>query len=200
MSMKIILPASGVWAYFIEHKNSLISDMHLIATNEEFGIEIYLTNQCGYPSIVVNADDSEIHSEVLMDEDDCKKSVTDAYELYLTEKIVTTTYGDEEDDELPLTEEELIEDREAELDGAILDLLTVAMSECRDIIKIDPNELCEDVKEHVLEYLYLKHGISIYRPMYLEYDDKSVEFEQYPYGNMELENEDNPIYQNSPIS
>ena len=51
--------------------------------------------------------------------------------------------------------------------------------------------MVEDVKEHLLEYFYRKHGLSVYRPMELE-DDEGVFIEDYPYECMEFD--PNPMY------
>lgn len=195
MSMKIHLTASEVWGYFLKNKEELKTDTFLIAENPEFGTEIYLTYQCGYPCISVMADDFEVHSDVFIDSDDCKQSVDEAYDLYLTERIVSTVQYGDDGEEIPTTSDEDNEiiDREAELDGAVLDFLTVAIdgkpADGTDLVGI-----CEDLKDHFLEYIARKYELKIRRPMYLEYEDGSIEYTEYPYENMEFEDEGNPIY------
>ena len=88
-------------------------------------------------------------------------------------------------------EKEIIEEREDEItvlfQNLLFDLLVDTANE--DII----NDIVEDVKEHTLEYIARKHGMPIYRPMYLEGEDGTDFYSEYPYEEMIFE-DCNPIY------
>ena len=120
--------------------------------------------------------------------------IKNIYETYLTDKVVATL--SELDGGELLTDEEIegiIDERECELDCAVSDFLMVVLHDYFDDLTTDYAEICDDLKEHFLEYIARKHDLPVYRPMYLEYDDGD-EFEEYPYENMEFDDEDNPVY------
>ena len=90
----------------------------------------------------------------------------------------------------------MIAERELELDDAVSMLLdTVIEEDVAMFLGPEADEICEDIKDHILEYLYRKHGISTRRPMVLEDTETGEDFfEEYPYEHMEFEDEDNPMY------
>lgn len=51
-----MVPVDGVWDYFSTHLSDLASNYHLIANNEEYGTEIYLTEEKGFPCFTVEVD------------------------------------------------------------------------------------------------------------------------------------------------
>jgi len=202
MAEKIIIEASDVWEYAQHHRSELNEEAHVIAENEDFGIEICISIDRYYPVITVSADNIEIYEESIFSQFSSSKIVSEVYETYLTTSYVTSvseksdedSAGDNIDKGDLVDEEELIVERELELDDAIENFLSVVDPEAVTSMKADEFEkLKEDVKDHFLEYLARKHNLQIYRPMYLEYDDGD-EFELYPYDNMVFEDETNPIY------
>ena len=200
MSEKITIEADEVWDYFQENKSVLTSKMHLIAENQEYGIEIYLTEHNKFPQIIVEADKMQVFEAGCLNKSDCEETVRDVYEKYLTKEAFETLYPNEEsiDEEIQAEmEEDLeIEIREEELDTAIETMLdafiggegvTACFDEAPDIIA--------DLKEIVGAYLFLKWGIEPYRPMVIEYDDGTEEYDEYPYSSLDLEEyEKNPIF------
>ena len=70
----------------------------------------------------------------------------------------------------------------------LFDLLDKSVAE--DVIE----EIADDVKEHTLEYIARRHGLPIYRPMYLEDEDGKDFYSEYPYEEMIFEDY-NPIYE-----
>lgn len=217
MSANIIVQASEVWGYFQKKKSDLFGTMILIAENPEYGTEIYISNDCGYPDITVTADNMAVAEEIPTNQTQCYLTMIDLYNDYLTVRAVkllaeierdlekVTMKGSEEElgesdacSEISsvLTKEdelEIIEDREDWLDLAVSDFIAVATDET--LWHDDPHygEIIEDVKDHFCEYLARKHNLPVRRPMYLEYPD-GVKFEEYPYENMEFEDKYNPIY------
>ena len=103
---------------------------------------------------------------------------------------------DEVTEDSRLDQEDMISERELELDEAISLLLdTVLEEDAVMFFGTETDEVCEDLKDHILEYLYRKHGISVRRPMVLEDTETGEEFfEEYPYDSMVFEDEDNPLY------
>ena len=88
---------------------------------------------------------------------------------------------------------EEMEIREDEISEAVymcVDTILDGVLDC--YYEID--EIIEDLKDILCEYLYCKWGLEPRRPMVLEYDDGSESYEEYPYSFMELENENNPLF------
>lgn len=187
MSARIIIEASDVWDYFNENKEELFNSIKMIAENSEYGIEIYLTESESLPTVMVSADGEEIDEETSVSANDCARTVKEFYDKYLSKDVVNILMG--EGEERTTAEElEMIDEREEEIDDAVYVLLTELVPSLFDIAE-DPDELCEELKDHICEYLYKEHGISVYRPMYLEDDDGTDEFFEYPYPEMELDEE-----------
>lgn len=210
MSANIIVEASAVWGYFQSKKADLFGTMILIAENPEYGTGIYLSNDCGYPDITVMADNVVVEEEIPTNPTICFLTVTDFYNDYLTASAIKllsnfeesirkeddyeTSIANDKSEKLTAEDErEMIEDREDALDLAVLDFITAVTDE--PFYNTDPtySAIIEDVKDHFCEYLARKHDLPVRRPMYLSYPD-GVEFEEYPYENMEFEDEGNPIY------
>lgn len=188
---KITVAAGEVWGYFQKHKAELEKSEHIIAENEEYGVEISITNEEGLPCFMVTADGYQYAEERAISANDCKETVETLYENFLTEKFV-----DGADDESRLDQEDMIAERELELDDAVSMLLdTVIEEDVSMFLGPEADDICEDIKDHILEYLYRKHGISTRRPMVLEDTETGEDFlEEYPYEHMEFEDEDNPMY------
>ena len=191
---RIIVSEAEVWNYFQDCKDDLKSHMHKIAENTEYGIEIFVTEDSGLPSIVVTADNVQVFEETAVSENDCKKTASEIFDSYLTSKVIATLLGGETKDEPTEVDiEDTIAEREEELDCLMWDFFT-GLTDGAYIDGIDLDTVLEDCKEHFLEYIARKHGILIYRPMILEYEDGTEEVEDYPYEHMEFDDEDNPIY------
>ena len=192
---------NDVWDYFVANKFDLSTNMHLIAENDDYGIEIYLTDDKGEPNIVVMADNSTIYDETCISKDDCYKTVLEIYATYLTESAVAKFLEDVPyDDEL--YEEELyneidleIEEREDDLSYAVRCCLDEFVGgEGIHCCSKDADEIIEDVKNIICELLYLKYDIDPRRPSVIQYDDGTEEFEEYPYSKLKLENANNAIF------
>lgn len=188
----ITVSASEMWDYFRKHKEELGKEEHIVAENDEFGVVITITEERGMPYFVVTADDYQYAEESAVSEKDCKETVEELYDKYLTGKFI-----DEEDYAVSLlTQEDMISERELELDDAIV-LLVDAILECDAMVALGTNAdaVCEDVKDHIIEYLARKHKLSIRRPMILEDEETGEDFfTEHPYECMVFEDEDNPIY------
>lgn len=196
----IVIEAKDVWAYFNSHKKDLVEMMHQIARNEDCEVDIYLTEKNGTPNIIAFHADYELYQERCLNSDDCRKTVERIYNEYLDDTIINKImqfYIDDEEDEEELSKleiEDMISERETELDAAVVDFLTIVLEGYIDEEASDFDDICDDLKEHFLEYIARKHDLPIRRPMYLEYEDGSEELEEFPYEHMEFDDEDNPIY------
>lgn len=195
---RIDVESSEIWEYSLDHEDELLTKQHLMAKNDDYGTEVWLTMVSGSPELIVECDGVEVYREDILNERDAKKTADRLYDQYLSIKAIETMIdsedktvyiedeSDEEDDE-----QMLIEEREDEIDMAIRDFVnTVSDTGCYNLT----DEAMDDLKEHFLEYMHRKWGISIYRPMYLEDADTGEDyFTEYPYDDMVFE-DDNPIY------
>lgn len=205
MAQKILLEPSEVWGYYIEHKDDIENTMYEIASNDAYGVVIYLSEDVkGVACITVNADDSEVYSESVVNDTDCQRTVDKIYNDYLTDKAVeilselALEEEDAETDESLLEQEDTIAEREEELDAFVYDfVMSILGGEAYyDGTGFELDDMLEDIKDHFLEYMARKHDLPIYRPMVLEDENGEDFFEEYPYECMVFEDEDNPIYKN----
>lgn len=189
---KITVNASDVWNYFQKHKEELEGTEHIIAENEEYGVEISLSAEHGLPCFIVTADGYQYAEERAVSASDCKETVEMLYEDYLTESFVDGELCEES----RIDQEDEIAERELELDDAFTMLLdTLIEDDLGLLFGAEADEILEDIKDHTLEYLYRKHGISVRRPMVLEDEGNGEDFfEEYPYDSMVFEDDDNPLY------
>lgn len=197
MTTNINMPPPDVWEYFQCVKDDLKSHMHQIADNYEYGVEIFLSEDSGFPNIVVVVDDEQVYDETVINAHDCQITVEEIYDKYLTSKAIDYLSNDGEMDEESafFNVDDIIYERECDLDGAVFNFVkTVVQSDYINYIP-DIDDVIDDLKEHFLEYMFRKHGLRIYRPMILEYEDGEEALVKYPYEDMEFEDPDNPLYE-----
>lgn len=192
--VSIIVEAENVWDYFQKHKLELEQKMIAIAENPDYGVIIYVSNENDLPVFTVTADEYQYDEQYAVSANDCLKTVRTMYDQYLTENFLKCDEGVSEDEVSLLSIEDEIAERELELDDVVALFIGTAMDEDYTTLGSDFDEICEDVKDHFLEYLARKHDIAVRRPMILEDEDGEEFFEEYPYECMEFEDEDNPIY------
>lgn len=190
--VSIYVEAEDVWKYFQNNKLKLGKTAEAIAENDEFGVVIYLSEERGLPMFEVDADGYQYHEESAVSANDCRETVQMLYDKYLTEKFLM---DDDEEYESLLDIEDQIAERELELDDAVISFLDVVLDEDSSMLGAELDDIVEDVKDHICEYLARKHELPVRRPMILEDDDGDEFFEEYPYDDcLEFEDEDNPIY------
>ena len=192
----ITVEASELWDYCEENEDDLATNQHLIAENKEYGMKVWVTCINGSPEIVVEEDDSEIYREDIFNKKDAKRTADKIYEEYLSIKAIEkvtevendgTVYIDDDEDK---ENQDLINEREDDLDAAVMEFVNVVSDiGCYNI----EDEVLDDLKEHFLEYMHKTWGIGIYRPMYLEDVDTGEEyFTEYPYEGIVFDDEDDP--------
>jgi hypothetical protein len=192
--MNILLTAGEVWGYFRQHKEELRKESHIIAENEEYGVHITITEEHEMPLFEVTVNEVQYAEESATSGADCEKVVEELYDTYLTEEFLKLR-SDEEFQE----QDDMILERESELDDAIILLLdTILEDDSMMILQgkgIELDELCNDLKDSIFEYLARKYNLeSIRRPMFLE-DDETQEdfFTEYPYECMVYDDEENSV-------
>ena len=196
MTATINVQPRNVWALYQSEQVALRTKLKLIASNEEFGVEIYLTNTDERPNIVVCMDDVEVFSEFADNEEDLAELASDVYDEYLTSSVMNHlddcydepgSYADDEQFDIDM--------RENELDCLVYDFITGVLGYELSDYGPESTDIMDDCKEHFLEYMARKWEIPICRPMYLEDEQGETFFEEYPYECMEYDDPDNPLYQ-----
>lgn len=202
MSNRIIKQPDEVWDFFYKNLDTFTFIREPIAEDAAFGVTVFVTEENGRPTIEVFSDDDRVYEEQCMNKSDCTETVGRIYDQYLGAKIVNMACAaqieeqEEEDEYTRFQIEDEMATREALLDSAVYLMMTDFLETPLDelVTGMEADEIYEDMKDHIAEYLYRRWGLSIYRPMYLE-DENGIEFfEDYPYGCMEFEDEDNPLY------
>ena len=200
--MNVIVKPSQLWAYYKDNQADLMKSMHMVAGNQEFGVEIYLSDDEGYPNISLHVDEMQLLENICISKNDLEYTAEEMYDTYLTNKAVDALAEIAEDlkeEEVDNSDEQFdIDVREYDLDVAVADFVNIATDDLK-AHKLLSEEAIDDIKDHFLQYLYLKHGLDIYRPMFLEFEDGTEEFKTRPYPDLELEDEDNPIYKKESV-
>jgi len=156
----IYIQAGDLWSYFVQNKATLEDTMHLVATDEGSGIEIYLTEDGEYPYFVVELNDTIEYEEDTVSQTDAENTYQRILRFYLPD-----------DDDYPFDESDL--ERMDEIHEAAIEFLTV-------LLECDPEEACidetdiENFVSYSEEYLAEVHGFSVRHPIYD--DGKIIQF------------------------
>lgn len=185
----VIVNAENVWDYFQKHKIELKKSEHIIAKNEKYSVEILIKSEEGLPCFSVMIGGCQYDEDIAVSANDCRAVAEKLYDYYLTE-------SDEEPAPGCVDQEDMISERELELDDAFVILLdTLIEDDVMIAFGKKADEIIEDVKDHVLEYLYKKHEISVRRPMVLEDVETGEDFfEEYPYDSIIFEDKDDNLH------
>lgn len=182
MSVRIILKPEDVWQYYVDHTAELQEHMKLAAFSPDFDTEVQICEDDDLLTAYIYLNDQEIAKEEMITAFDAKATMERLYKEYIynAEDFVKQWQLQQDEDE----EEDIIETRELELDDAAYEFLVSVLGEAFDVHSKETQEILEDVKDCVLPMLYEKHGIEVYRPMYIADDDGNEEFCLYPYAEI----------------
>lgn len=187
---------SELWEHFLKNKEALLSHEDLVCQNNDIGVSIYVTAE--YPTLsgdgilmklILAEDQEEVDSRICESPKRVKKVYEEFYEFISGKPIYADASDEEEEDEFIRNR---IEEQETALDDAVYTFLDIASN--GSAINLTDEEL-SDIKDHFCEYIARKHGVDVFRPMFLENEEGVDEYYDYPYEDMEFEDEDNPIYQ-----
>lgn len=182
MDISISLAPKDVWGYYRSHVEELKEKTKVVAYNLDFDTEIHICDGNGVLDVYVYLDNQEVVTEEALNAAETERLMTELYDTYIydAENFVKSRALQMETDE----EEELIEERELELDDAAYEFLVSILGESFSISSKDTQEMLENLKDCVCPMLYEKHGINVYRPMYIADEDGKEEFCLYPYSEI----------------
>lgn len=164
-------------SYFVTNQESLKGSSNILAENDEYGTEIYISSAPnGRPVMSVLVDGMEIEElELSMAElEDTAKLL---YKEYLSEDFLKG-FIDSGDEELE------IEERESDLETAVADCLITFVPNHRDFEDFD--NTVSHIVDKICEILFTDCGISVYRPMVLEDEDGNEEYLEFPYPELDF--------------
>lgn len=178
----IFLKPEDVWQYYIDHTDELRIRMKLVARNNEFDTEIQIGEQGDLLTAYVYLSDEEVATEEMINAFDAKTTINRLCEEYISnaKNFVEERQSQQELDD----EEDMIETRELEMDDAAYDFLVTILGEAFDVHSKETQEILEDLKDCICSMLYEKHGIEVYRPMYIADESGNEEFCLYPYAEI----------------
>ena len=115
-----------LWEYFAEHRASLLSNYHRIASNVEDGIEIYLTEEHGFPFFVVECDGERVFETQTISALDAETTYEDLLTKYILPEVPTESadeYQIEDDQDCPDQDEDRVDEIECAAEDFLLVLL-----------------------------------------------------------------------------
>lgn len=160
-----MIPPEGLWDYFSAHRTDLANNYHMIASDEESGVEIYLTEENGFPCFTVEVDGCTEFEEQTSSKVDAEKTYDNLLDLFVADS-------------------ELCDENEDTDSVRIHEILTAARDFLEVLIEKDPSNAgiepwdIDEIVSVVEERLFYDMGISVRHPANI--DGKIV---QYPFGD-----------------
>lgn len=212
-SVKHIQPLEA-YGYFVRNKERLSEELVEIASNQETNTSVYMTEEDGNPSLYVYRDDRKIFQSKCATIYETERNLRVIYATYMPDpEVVDAQKADatNTDDKKPEAEkvdsveasipktniddmsnaefENYCEEREDVILAAVtalIEVLTEGDSGVSELNKKDGIGI-DSVINHIVEFLAIKAGLTIRRPMTLIDDDtNTVVRTEYPYDEYEF--------------
>ena len=195
---KIVYDPSEIYEVFQEEKLDIANHRLLVAENDYFQIflDCMASKSLEYIGMmVIESEGYIIEEDFFEDEKECNDIFEKAYINYiLTETVVEKAEEEEnvndtiydKDGKLNIAYVDEIEQREGDLTLAVINFID-AISDTQMSYALTDEEV-EEIKDHFIEYLYRKFGLSIFRPMEIVMDNGDEVYEEYPYPKLRFEN------------
>lgn len=160
--MAAIVPVGEIRKFFNENRSALMEEYRLVAEEKGIGVEVYITDEGGFPYFVVEVDGANEYEAKASSETEIERVYSQLLNLYVCET---------EEDGL-LDDEDI--NRIAEIHSATEEYLSI-------LLEFEPSEYFDDdcieeIASAFEEYLYDTYGLSIRHP--IVDGDKVI---QYPY-------------------
>lgn len=199
MAERVLVTPEEAWDYFADYGDDVMGEEIKMAENLDYGVEIYATGIWGadgqfMAEIDVNIDGNLEVQEWASDRETFISETGGIFDTYLGQELINHMVDWDVPEELSPEEEKMaIEDREDELDNAVIALLEEFAPELSDWDyiggdsdgKSDIEEIIDSLKDLICEFLYKKFEVSVYRPMFVEDEDGKDVFLEYPYPEIE---------------
>ena len=195
---KIVYDPSEIYEVFQEEKLDIANHRLLVAENDDFQIflDCMASKSLEYIGMmVIESEGYIIEEDFFDDEKECNSIFEKAFINYIF-TAETTDVVDKKDEtndtvydkngKLDIFYVDEIEQREGDLSLAVINFID-AISDTQMSYALTDEEV-DEIKDHFIEYLYRKFGLSIYRPMELVMDNGDEVYEEYPYPKLRFEN------------
>ena len=173
-----VYPAE-LWSYITEHRDFVESHIVVIAEDFDTGIEVALeTDLSSRLMLSVMRDGKEEESKRITAKEDAMTTCRDYYARYFKPAQDTQDADEEDDDYLQME----IDQREGILCSALEDFVDLAADQSCDftLSEDDMQMMLDDVLTIIADY-----GVPVYRPFFIECEDGTTEFVEYPYNTAE---------------
>lgn len=189
MSRGVVYEPSEVWDYFVDNCDDMViqGEEHMIAESDEYKIYLCSSDDCTTGIIhVYDTPDEDMVAEDIFGEAECEAVITKLYKEFGIYKDGVKSLFEEHKDEILESEDNLTDAVTYFIHEAVSATVpTCRLSTMKNDLGITDEEI-EEAKNHFLEYLYIKLGIDLYRPMIVQFDDGEKFFE-HPYSHLELD-------------
>ena len=186
----IRIDPADVWASATANRKELEDSYMVIAMNKETCLSVCVT--CDEDDTVylavLDADDEEIYTELVVSASDARLVCAEMIEDYLTDEDVQPEYppGSSETMVEVLTEEDPmlqqeIDNREEQLFCATVDFLDTVFQYEVDSIELLGEDNIGDIMDRFLEVLGYDYGLSVYRPTIIDTNSGECLYVEYPY-------------------
>lgn len=164
-----------LWEYFAEQRANLAENYHRIATNEVDGVELYLTEERGFPYFVVEVDGKKVFETGTISALDAERT----YDELLSKYILPDTPVDDDEYAVEDGMDDPDEDdvRVDDIECATEDFLRVLLEQHPEDCGLDDQDI-DEIVSLVEQHLFDNFGISIYHPVVI--DGVTV---RYPFGD-----------------
>lgn len=190
MSRGVVCEPSEVWDYFVDNCDDMViqGEEHMIAESDEYKIYLCSSDDCTTGIIhVYDTPDEDMVAEDIFGEVECESVVSKAYKEFgiYKEKDIKNLF-EEHRDEIVDSEENLTDAVTYFLHEAVLSTIpSCKLRSIKEDLGITDDEI-EAMKNHFMEYIYIKFGIDLYRPMVVQFEDGEKFFE-HPYSHLDLD-------------
>jgi hypothetical protein len=205
-----------LWTYYEEERLRLLNELVEIASHEDTNTSVYVTDEDGFPYLYVYRDDKKIFESKCYSQYMAERNLREIYASYLTPlKVVSGgAAANEEETEIPddddedadtppfddlaaMTDEEwgtYCDEREDVIHDAVLSLIDILTEDETSSLELssEDDDSFNTVVDKVVEYLAIKCGFRIRRPMEVVDDDSGelvrsdYPYEDYDFGEGDL--------------
>lgn len=204
-----------LWTYYDENRLRLCDELVEIASNEDTKTSVYVTDEDNYPYLYVYRDDKKIFESKCWTQYVAERNLREIYASYLAPlKIVGGSAAKEEETEVPddededvdtppfddlaaMTEEEwdtYCDEREDVIHDAVLSLIDILTEDETSSLELssEDDDSFNTVVDKIVEYLAIKCGFRVRRPMEVVDDDTGLlvrtdyPYEEYDFGEGDI--------------
>ena len=196
---RIIYDTDEIYDVFQDEKRDIAEHRLLVAETDDFQIflDCMVSHSMEYVGMIVveSKDGYIIEEDFFEDEKECNNIFEKAFINYIftaettdvvDKKDETNDTVYDKDGKLNVFYVDEIEQREGDLTLAVLNFID-GISDTQVSCALSDEDV-DEIKNHFIEYLYRKFGLSIYRPMELVMDNGDEIYEEYPYPKLRFEN------------